>query len=73
MYPIAHTCFNRFVRVLGNDASRDVRSVLCANVTTSPCNANGFRLDVPTYETKEELAQAMTTVIDMEVCGFGME
>lgn len=31
------------------------------------------RLDVPTYGTKEELAQAMATVIDMEVCGFGME
>lgn len=31
------------------------------------------RLDIPMYETKAELATAMSTVIDMEVCGFGLE
>ena len=47
--------------------------VLCVHVATCRCDANACRLDVPTYGTKEELAQAMATVIDMEVCGFGME
>lgn len=31
------------------------------------------RMDIPVYETKAELATAMGTVIDMEVCGFGLE